>query len=154
MTSLVMVLVVLGVGLVPSAQGRPDLSGRWVLVGEVGAGLEAVVPAWQELGVDPMAVTLRRGTHPASTETYVFDDADREVKRVVGQARLCRAAWSDARLVLACRQPGRGPGGQSPPITTQEVLSLGAQGDLVVDRTWRSGTRTTVERWHFTRERP
>ena len=144
-------IVVVGL-LTPGGPQAPDLTGRWVLVGEVGPGLEAVVPAQQPLTMDGATVTVERGTRPPSTERYRLDGTEAEVPRVVGQARTCRALWDGGALVLSCRQPARGPGGQGQPITTREVLRLDTEGDLVVERTWRSGTRETVDRWRFRRE--
>ena len=145
------VLVALSVGA-PAAQSPADVSGVWRLDERVGAGLASVIPVVETITADAFEVTIIRATQPPSTERYPLDDGERTVTRVRGQIRVCRARWEAPQLVIACVQPDRGPGGLAPPILTREVRFLDPDGRLVVESTWRSGTRQTTQRSTYVRQ--
>jgi hypothetical protein len=139
--------------LVPGfpSTAQPGVSGRWALQGAADHAMDSVIPAWEEIAVEPAGVTITRGTRPPSSESYTFDETDRQVTRVRSQLRVCRAGWTGASLVISCRQSDRGPGGRAPDIVTHERRTLDDEGRMVLETRWRSGAREVVRQFVFVR---
>jgi hypothetical protein len=132
--------------LVPSValtQTRQALTGVWTLDNPREAALEHVQPVSEEISVTTTTVTVRRGDLSTPTVLYPLDGAERPEARL-GGTRLCRTAWEQEVLVIACRSTEGGPGGGAPPVYTRETRQVDADGRLVVTVTWRSGDSTTT----------
>jgi hypothetical protein len=118
---------------------RAALAGLWVREdARVTVDPEA---AWQRLGIDGDVVTRVRATRPELVESYRADGTERAASRTDTENRRCRVVWEEATLIATCRAArDGGPGGQAPPIDTREVYRVAADGRLIVELTWRSGT--------------
>ena len=138
-----MITMLLTVALLQTAAGPTDrtaLAGLWVR--EDARVTVDPEPAWQRLGIDGDVVTRVRASRAELVESYRADGTDRAASRTETENRRCRVVWEDATLIANCRAArDGGPGGMAPPIETREVSRVAADGRLIVELTWRSGTQ-------------
>jgi hypothetical protein len=147
-----------------AAQSQTDLSGRWIREASLGAAMDDIAPAWEDISNQDRLVTIRRAPAEGSSgtllqsgstsavlpEVYASDGVERSTQRAK-TTRLCRSEWQASQFVIECRDTDRGPGGSAPEILTREVRSIDSEGRLVLELTWRSDDRVVTRRAVFRR---
>jgi hypothetical protein len=140
----------------PSAQGRPNFTGEWIATSvegdatargfSVGTDRNGHMTIAQDARTLVIAwVSYSRSHQPVQA---VLDGSERRFvdrNSVEPQERTTRARWAGAQLVVTTTWAGRGPG--TPPVETDETLSLESASTLKVSVTRRSGGQV----WTLTR---